>query len=175
MGEGVGPGDVGSSVVFESIKVGIGVSVSSVSFPSCLLTNIKLIGSAVVGSPVKGSGVGRTNCALADGVCAIGRQIMAIRPNPTVILTEYLFFNLRGRFAEFQQLRQGAAIPGIRKEHVEAIELPIPPIPVQEQVVSQLEIFRVEIAELQESNVSDLQLLFDIEQAILAQAFRGEL
>ena len=124
---------------------------------------------------VKGSGVGKVNCVPVDMACAIGRQIMAIRPNPTILITDYLFYNLRGRFHEFQQLRQGAAIPGIRKEHVELIELPIPPIEIQKQVVSRLETIRTEAEEMQRSKKHDLLLLVELEQAILAQAFQGEL
>lgn len=124
---------------------------------------------------VKGSGVGKVNCVPDSEEVAIGRQIMAIRTNPEFLLPDYLFYNLYGRFNEFQQLRQGAAIPGIRKDHVEAIELPIPSVTVQKQVVSHLETVRLEITEMQKSQSEDGQLLDELEQAILSQAFRGEL
>jgi len=125
---------------------------------------------------VKGSGVGRVNCAPLGGPCAIGRQVMALRPNRQALNSDYLFYALWGRFREFQELRQGAAIPGIRKEHVQAIELPVPPtIAVQEQVAARLESFQLEVSEMQRSQAADQVILEEVEQAILAQAFCGEL
>lgn len=125
---------------------------------------------------VKGSGVGRVNCAPMEGLCAIGRQVMALRPTRRVLNSDYLFYALWGRFREFQELRQGAAIPGIRKEHVQAIELPVPPtMALQEQVVARLESFQLEVSEMQRSQAKGRATLEAVEQAILAQAFRGEL
>lgn len=124
---------------------------------------------------VKGSGVGKVNVAFPDEPVCIGRQIMAIRPNQNRLLTDFLFFALLGRFDEFQDLRQGAAIPGIRKEHVESIEIPLPSRNLQFQVISYVKAVQGEVVEMQQAQSDDTALLAEMEQSILAQAFRGEL
>jgi type I restriction enzyme S subunit len=124
---------------------------------------------------VKGSGVGKTNFAPQNSNCCISRQIMALRPNPQNLLSDYLFYNLSGRFREFQSLRQGAAIPGIRKEHVEAIEIPLPPCEVQKNIIANLEKIYSEISEMRTINEKDRELLDQMGKAILTKAFQGEL
>jgi type I restriction enzyme S subunit len=124
---------------------------------------------------VKGSGVGKVNCAPLNETCAIGRQIMALRPRQEELSSDYLFYCLLGRFAEFQALRQGAAIPGVRKEHVEAISVPVPSIATQLHTVHVLNSIQAEIAEMQNAQHENGTLLEEMEQAILAKAFRGEL
>jgi len=123
---------------------------------------------------VKGSGVGKVNCSPSTEECAISRQIMAIRPKTDQLLTEYLFFNLLGRYREFQLLRRGAAIPGIRKDQVEAIQIPLPNMNIQRQVVGYLENLWSEVIDMQKGNELSSQELDQLERAILAQAFRGE-
>ncbi len=124
---------------------------------------------------VKGSGVGKVNCAPVEHSTCISRQIMAIRPNLQEIDTEYLFYLLRGSFDEFQALRQGAAIPGIRKEQVEAIEIPLPTLPKQKEIVNYIEAVNEELLEMQKAQTENADLIAQLEQSFLAQAFRGEL
>lgn len=124
---------------------------------------------------VKGSGVGRVNCSPIEDRTCIGRQLMAIRPNHERVLTDYLFFVLMGRFKEFQGLRQGAAIPGIRKEQVEAIRIQLPSIEQQQHIVAYLSRVQTEIIEMQKEELESVRLLDQVEQAFLGQAFRGEL
>lgn len=123
---------------------------------------------------VKGSGVGKVNLMI-DTDCVIGRQVMAIRPNREMLLDEYLFYALLGRYQEFQSMRQGAAIPGIRKEHVRAIKLPLPPTDTQASIITRLGEYKKAIQQMVEDQTRTKVLLNQMEQSILAQAFRGEL
>ncbi|MPM07680.1 hypothetical protein SDC9_53987 [bioreactor metagenome] len=123
---------------------------------------------------VKGSGVGKVNLMI-DSDCVIGRQVMAIRPNHDVLLDEYLFYALLGRYQEFQSMKQGAAIPGIRKEHVKAIKLPLPSTDVQASTIVRISDYKKAIQQMVEDQSRTKVLLNQVEQSILAQAFRGEL
>lgn len=123
---------------------------------------------------VKGSGVGKVNLMI-DTDCVIGRQVMAIRPNHDVLLDEYLFYALLGRYQEFQSMKQGAAIPGIRKEHVKAIKLPLPSTDIQASTIARLSDYKKAIQQMVEDQARTKVLLNQMEQSILAQAFRGEL
>jgi type I restriction enzyme S subunit len=122
---------------------------------------------------VKGSGVGKINMA-PDQKASIGRQLMAIRPNNN-IANEFLYYALLGRFFEFQKMRQGAAIPGIRKGHLEAIEIPLPSKIQQEKIITHLNSVSSEIEEMKKLLSQDAELLKKLEQSILMQAFLGEL
>lgn len=124
---------------------------------------------------VKGSGVGKVNIAPLDQPTCISRQVMAIRPNLQELDTEYLYYILLGRFDEFQDLRQGAAIPGIKREQVEGIQVPLPPLPQQSKVVNYIRSMDDEIYEMKRTQDENTKLLGQLEQSLLAQAFRGEL
>jgi type I restriction enzyme M protein len=85
---------------------------------------------------VKGSGLGSINL-LDIEEAAISRQLMAIRvkdANPAFVHTFLL-----SKFEHFQSLGNGAAIPGISREHVLELRIPLPPLEVQRSIVSEIE------------------------------------
>ena len=82
---------------------------------------------------VKGSGLGKVNL-LSAFRAAIGRQLMAIRA--TGAITEYLYIQLMRMYYDIQALGVGAAIPGITKDDVLRLRLPLPPLTEQESIVA---------------------------------------
>ena len=82
---------------------------------------------------VKGSGLGKVNL-LSAFRAAIGRQLMAIRA--TGAITEYLYIQLMRMYYDIQALGIGAAIPGITKDDVLRLRLPLPPLTEQESIVA---------------------------------------
>jgi type I restriction enzyme S subunit len=85
---------------------------------------------------VKGSGVGKVN-VLSDGKVAISRQLMAVRVTGADPGFVYAFLSLTGE--HFQSLSTGAAIPGISREQVLSLAIPIPPLPEQQRIVALLD------------------------------------
>lgn len=85
---------------------------------------------------VKGSGVGSVN-VLVEGEVAISRQLMAVRA--TGIDPSYLFAVLRGQQEYFASQANGAAIPGITRDHVLDLEIPLPPLEEQRRIVAEIE------------------------------------
>jgi restriction endonuclease S subunit len=85
---------------------------------------------------VKGSGIGRINLFLDDCVC-ISRQIMAIRPKD--LETMYLYYLLFTQYDYFQKLGEGCAIPGLTRQHIENLFIPLPPLEIQQQIVERIE------------------------------------
>jgi len=81
---------------------------------------------------VKGSGVGKINILLDDEV-AIGRQLMAIRP--IEVHSDFLYAFLKLQFYFFQGLANGAAIPGLSRQDILGLEIPIPPLPEQKRIM----------------------------------------
>jgi type I restriction enzyme S subunit len=85
---------------------------------------------------VKGSGVGKINLLDQDEV-AISRQLMAVRVKGADL--RYVHAFLSSTFDHFQSLSTGAAIPGISREQVLGLEIPIPPLPEQQRIVGILD------------------------------------
>lgn len=85
---------------------------------------------------VKGSGVGKINLLDQDEV-AISRQLMAVRVSGAEPRFVYAF--LSSTFDHFQSESTGAAIPGISREQVLGLKIPVPPRPEQQRVVGILE------------------------------------
>jgi len=64
---------------------------------------------------VKGAGVGKINLAPSVEV-AIGRQLMAIRPNPSRLLHEFVYFSLNINLSIFGQLLQLPQYQGLKRQ-----------------------------------------------------------
>ena len=84
---------------------------------------------------VKGSGLGKVNLMGADKA-AIGRQLMAIRAIHAV--PEYIYSYLVGMYSHIQSLGSGAAIPGITRDDVLRMRIPLPALKEQEAIVAGL-------------------------------------
>ena len=85
---------------------------------------------------VKGSGVGKIN--VLDGpVVAISRQLMAVRAvgaDP-----RFIFAVLSSKLDHMRAFSTGAAIPGISREQILSLEIPVPPLPEQQRIVGVLD------------------------------------
>ena len=85
---------------------------------------------------VKGSGLGKVNFLGADKA-TIGRQLMAIRA--VDLIPDYLYVHLTGIYNHIQSLGDGAAIPGITRNDVLGLKIPLPPLKEQEAVVADID------------------------------------
>ena len=122
---------------------------------------------------VKGSGVGKINLLDQDEV-AISRQLMAVRVKDADPRFVHAF--LSSTFDHFQSLSTGAAIPGISREQVLGLEIPIPPLPEQQRIVGILDEAFDGIATAKanaEKNLQNAHALFESHlQSVFTQ--RGE-
>ncbi len=85
---------------------------------------------------VKGSGLGSVNM-LGPARAAISRQLMAIRVRNAD--PEFIFAIVMAKYEHIQSLGGGAAIPGITREDVLGLEIPLPPFETQQQIVAEIE------------------------------------
>jgi type I restriction enzyme S subunit len=123
---------------------------------------------------VKGAGVGKINFAPNKEV-AIGRQLMAIRPNPAKLFREFLFYFLKHRFVHFQSIATATTVPGFKKEDVENLEIPILSVEKQRDIVSHLEGLQTKMEEFRQLQVQTDAELNALLPSILDKAFKGEL
>ena len=74
---------------------------------------------------------------LGTARAAISRQLMAIRVRDAD--PEFVYALLLAKFDHIQSLGGGAAIPGITREHVLGLEIPLPPLATQQAIVAEIE------------------------------------
>ena len=85
---------------------------------------------------VKGSGLGKVNL-LGAKKAAIGRQLMAIRSDAAI--PGYIYSLLAGMYDHIQSLGNGAAIPGITRNDVLRLQIPLPDLAEQKSIIADLD------------------------------------
>ena len=118
--------------------VGIIQNRSRLEFGDILLSGIGTIGRvAIVDIPV-----GDWNCS---------ESVLLLKADQTLILPKYLKYILEGNEVQvyFNNHATGSTLKGIRQKDLRSLEIPLPPLPVQEAIVNILDRFTVYAAELQ--------------------------
>ncbi|NLX94599.1 MAG: restriction endonuclease subunit M [Rhodopirellula sp.] len=122
---------------------------------------------------VKGAGVGKINLLDADNV-AISRQLMAVRVKDADRRFVYAF--LAWQFEYFQSRANGATVPGISREDVLGLRVPVPALAEQRRIVGILDEAFAGIATAKanaEKNLQNARELFESHlQAVFTQ--RGD-
>ncbi|PKO06682.1 MAG: N-6 DNA methylase [Chloroflexi bacterium HGW-Chloroflexi-3] len=79
--------------------------------------------------------VGPVNIASQE-IC-IGRGLAAIRANEEKILHKYLFYLIRAKETEING-NSGAVFPSINRSEIEKIKIPLPPLEIQREIVTEI-------------------------------------
>jgi type I restriction enzyme S subunit len=87
---------------------------------------------------VKGAGVGKTNLAPEEKV-AIGRQLMAVRPNANIIDQLFLYNYIVLQLSGLQKRAMGSTVPGLSRGDIEKINIPLPPFPEQRRIAAKIQ------------------------------------
>ena len=75
---------------------------------------------------------------LATQRLCIGRGLAAIMPAPSRLITPYAFYFLRSQ-EEHIKGDPGATFPSINKGDIEKLQIPLPPLEVQREIVAEIE------------------------------------
>ena len=123
---------------------------------------------------VRGATTGRMNCA--DQIYAIGRGLAAIRAREGLGTSlEYVYFGLLHQSQKILKAGRGSTFPNFSKAQLEEIQFPQLSTQEQRKIARYLQAVKSEVKEMQRDQVETVAMLAQMEQAILAQAFRGEL
>jgi type I restriction enzyme S subunit len=109
---------------------------------------------------------------IADQECCIGRGITALRAKEAID-SWFLFFYFKS--IENDWRGRGSTFDAIRKDDLEIISVPLPSIPIQRRIVSELKERMAENKNLQSAIQNQQSALNALPQGILREAFRGEL
>lgn len=116
--------------------------------------------------------VGSTN--IASDRCCIGRGLAAVRPR-NAIKNFWLLYYLRSIEKILATMGAGSTFNAVTKKQVISIQIPLPPLDVQQRLVAYFQSIRENITSLKEVQVETDDLVNLLEQSILDRAFRGDL
>ncbi len=118
--------------------------------------------------------VGPTN--IADQKCCIGRGLAAIRCTKN-ILPKYMIYALRSIATEIagSVQDQGGGFTAIKRNQLETVEIPVPPLDEQRRIVARIEELTKRVEEARRTIKEADAELATFTPALLAKAFRGEL
>jgi type I restriction enzyme, S subunit len=120
---------------------------------------------------VVGATVGKINLGID---CAIGRSVAAIRPK-NVLLQKYLYHFLELKMLEIRGQSKGSAQGVITKDYINSIQIPLPELKVQEDILDLLELNFSQIEKSVEvSNIIERESL-SLRRSLLQAAFTGQL
>lgn len=94
---------------------------------------------------VVGATIGKLNLGIE---CAIGRSVAAIRPDKTRLEQIYLYHLLKEWTLKLREQSQGSAQGVIGKDILNEIEIPLPPLEIQQQIVAEIEGYQKDIESL---------------------------
>lgn len=123
---------------------------------------------------VKGAGVGKANLAPTMRT-AIGRQLFALRPQPYRLETLYLWYVVQHSLRHFRDAITATTVPGIGREDVECLEIPLPSVSEQRRIVAELDALQAKVDAVKRLHADTAAELNALLPAILDRAFKGEL
>jgi type I restriction enzyme S subunit len=120
---------------------------------------------------VVGATVGKINLGID---CAIGRSVAAIRPKNT-LKQKYLYYFLELKMLEIRGQSKGSAQGVITKDYINSIQIPLPEMKVQEDVLDLLDSNFSQIEKtIEMSNIIERESLA-LRRSLLQAAFTGQL
>jgi len=120
---------------------------------------------------VVGATVGKINLGID---CAIGRSVAAIRPKNT-LLQKYLYYFLELKMFEIRGQSKGSAQGVITKDYINSIQIPLPELKVQQDVLDLLESNFSQIEKSIEVSNSIERESLSLRRSLLQAAFTGQL
>jgi len=94
---------------------------------------------------------------------------------PAITNRMFLFSFLITRFNHFQKNAMGATVPGLSREDLEMLEIPLPPLDEQQRIAAVLREQVAAVAKARASAEEELQTISALPAALLCRAFNGEL
>ncbi|NOT65299.1 MAG: hypothetical protein HOP06_04585 [Methylotenera sp.] len=132
-------------------------------------TNFARVTKPSVTISARGSGTGHTEIRF-ESFLPIVRLIVLI-PNSSLINLEFLKYSIDN----LEILRSGSAIPQLTVPMIKEYHIPLPTLPEQLEIISQLEILFAETQRLEALYQRKIACLDELKKSLLQQAFAGEL
>jgi len=103
-------------------------------------SNTKLLPINSVLIALNGQGKTRGMVAMLRTIATCNQSLVSINPkDKSVLLPEYLFYMLKGKYREIRNLTGDEQRSGLNMPIIKKIKFPLPPIAMQEQFINELE------------------------------------
>jgi type I restriction enzyme, S subunit len=123
---------------------------------------------------ITGASIGRvTSVDSLDREANVSQHVCLIRPKADLVTPEYLsvFISLPPAQQFIMQVQAGASRQALNHQQVRAMEIPLPPLPLQKEFAQRV----TEIRELEAGQAASRRRLEELFQSLLHRAFNGEL
>jgi len=118
-------------------------------------------------------GKGEKTAFIAEGQYWVNNHAHVIRPDHQRLIDEWIVYYLN--WADLSAYISGLTVPKLNQGKLNEIPIPVPPIGEQQGILSEVNALRSELDTLTEVYNSELELIPELEQAILQQAFSGDM
>jgi type I restriction enzyme S subunit len=112
-----------------------------------------------------------------DRPCSLAMNLFLLRTDVNKIRSDYLYFFLESQFGKVQiaERLNGTTTKTIRKDGIRSLNILVPPLPEQKNIVDKLDSIVFETQRLETISRQKLAALNELKQSILQKAFTGEL
>ncbi|MEU8690526.1 restriction endonuclease subunit S [Streptomyces sp. NPDC048665] len=122
-----------------------------------------------------GEGRTRGQAAILDIPAAHNQNCASIRVSETAILPEFVYYFLMARYEETRREASGGNQPALNKGKVENLEIPIPPLGTQRNIVARVQGLEEDLRGLREAVTDGWARASKLRNALLHAAFTGAL
>jgi type I restriction enzyme S subunit len=107
----------------------------------------------------------------------LGQRVMLFRPNPAIVDSDYLSIVINSEIVKSQYRRQivGTTAPHLNVRDAKALQIPLPPLAVQQSVVAAVGRVESNAASLETVLTASVRRVAALRSSILASAFSGRL
>ena len=116
---------------------------------------------------------GEKSAFAINGKTWVNNHAHVIRPNREKLLDSWLIYYLN--FADLSDFITGVTVPKLNQFKMKSIEVLLPPLGEQRQIVEKLDALHTQTDRLQQEYSAQLADLDDLRQSLLEKAFAGEL
>lgn len=140
------------------------------------LTKSKLFGGEIIMSKIGNAGKVYF-MPETDRPCSLAMNLFLIRLDPSKANNEYIYryLNSSSGKAQIAPRLKGAATQTITKDNVRSLQIPMPSLDGQHEVIKNLKILEKEIESLESLYIKKLINIEELKNSILHKAFTGEL
>jgi type I restriction enzyme S subunit len=114
-------------------------------------------------------GAGDNSAFIVEGKTWVNNHAHVLRPNREVILDEWLTTFLVS--ADLTGYVSGVTVPKLNQGRMREIPIPLPPLELQRQILSRLDIARVDMNKLLENSAKKKNLTSELRKTLLVQVF----
>jgi len=122
---------------------------------------------------VRGATTGKMNWA--DKEYCIGRGLAALTPRPEYCLPEYIYHFIETQTQQMFALTAGSTFPNLPGAKLKRLDIPVPSLTKQQQVVEYLGSLHSKMEELEGLHSATAKEIDELIPNVLDRAFRGEL